>query len=461
MNVLKPLFYKLNILLLAAVCMLFSSCLPNGDQTISFENLIAGGANDDPSDDPSNPSEPGNNDKPSEDEEEKDQAAVVGSDEYKSMERSGFTLIIPRGAVPKTNEKANGHVAFSMSYQENLPDTVIQKLPKGAQIIDKACVKIEPMNFIFNSPLILRSPTQKASNATLLHYNENTGNWDVVPYSCRNDDGTTDAAIIELGYFVLVKPLYADQGLGGVRVKREYLNDDYYYYLTLTPLGGNKENIRRISFASRGKDLYMANVPKGDYSVTISREKRTSWESEPESMDYYTTSNVTVNQSLISSTDGGYENYQGWADIVFNGGKRTDGRTTAWGPVTTPYGTGKFQATLTWINTLDANTDYDLHLYGKEENGKNIHVYYDQKTGGNIALDVDWKEEPGYAIENIYSVSDDLVPGEYTIKVSHFGGKTGTRYNCRVILDGVVVKTVSGAVTTDQGTNDIYTFTLR
>lgn len=457
MNVLKPLFYKLNILLLAAVCMLFSSCLPNGDQTISFENLIAGGTNDDPSNPSDNPSdEPGNNDKPNEDEEEKDQAAVVGSDEYKSMERSGFTLIIPRGAVPTTNENTNGHVAFSMSYvdQANLP--AIDKLPNGAQIIDNASVKIEPMNFIFNSPLILRSPTQKASNATLLHYNENTGNWDVVPYSCRNDDGTTDAAIIELGYFVLVKPLYADQGLGGVRVKKDKLNDNYFYYLTLTPLGENQENIRRISFASKGNDLYMANVPKGTYSVTISREKRASWEAEPESMDYYTTSNVTVSQSL-SSADGGYENYNGWTDINLDNVKWNDGRTEDWGLVTKSYGTGDLQVTLTWVNTsLQKYTDYDLHLYGPD----GIHVYYNQKESGNLALDRDWEKNAGYAVENIYSINNNFVPGEYTVRVYCSKGQKRTRYNCRVIRDGVVVKTVSGAIT-DQKYDEIYTFTLR
>lgn len=447
-------------LALVACCMLqLTACLEDGVETIVIENATL--KDPDKTDEDNKPGEdekPGEGDKPGEDDKpgttEQDKTVVVGSGESATIERVGFKLIVPNGAVPMTSTGEHGKVAFSMQYVQ--PDNLPVPLPYGARQIGDASVKIEPMNFVFYSPLILCSPTQQQPDATLLHYNDYTEKWEVMPFSRRNADGSTDAALITLGYFVLVQYPYADQQLGGVRMRKPYLDDAYYYYLTLTPVDGNANDQRRISFAAKGDDLYMSNVPKGTYAVTISRERRQSWEYPSEQMDYCTTHNVTVANSLVAEGDD-FADYVGWTDIDFTNGKWSVGRTMDWSLMTTSYGTGKFQVTLSWVNaSSNAYTDYDLHLYGPD----GIHIYYDQKTAGNLALDRDCVKEPGYAIENLFSVNDNFAPGEYIIKVQHYGGLTGKRFNCRIILGGQVVKSISGEITEDLGVQEIYRFTL-
>ena len=149
--------------------------------------------------------------------------------------------------------------------------------------------------------------------------------------------------------------------------------------------------------------------------------------------------------------------FSGWTDIKLDNIFWNDGRSDAWGTITTTYGTGKFQATLTWVNPSEAeHTDYDLHLYGPD----NLHVFFTNKKQGCFELDRDWISNPGNAVENIYSVRDNFTPGRYQVKVHHYNGVMGRRYNCRVIINGVVVKSVSGAIGTNKQFDDIYSFNV-
>ena len=70
----------------------------------------------------------------------------------------------------------------------------------------------------------------------------------------------------------------------------------------------------------------------------------------------------------LSEGNGGLDSYTGWTELTENDiawrrvllGKRTS--DSSWGEETKTYGTGKFQATLTWVNVSGNITDYDLHL---------------------------------------------------------------------------------------------------
>ena len=130
-----------------------------------------------------------------------------------------------------------------------------------------------------------------------------------------------------------------------------------------------------------------------------------------------------------------------------------EGRPAAWGEETVTYGTGKFQATLTWINESGNTTDYDLHL--TTPSGE---VYYMNKRQGSFELDRDVIDALGNAVENIYSINDSFERGTYKVRVHHYGGATGKRFNCRILVNGVVVKSVTGVQ--DSGYADIYTFAI-
>ena len=158
--------YKICTLVIGLTAILFTSCLSDGDDTMVLEkgekNEFVDG----------------------------DQTVVVGTNEYADIENGGFTLYVPKGSVPKTNSGDNGRVAFSISHVD-IPDLPCQ-LPTGASIVGRNSIKIEPMNFTFNSPLVLKCPTGGNTNYVLLRYNDytnrfsyNTNKHQEKRYTCR------------------------------------------------------------------------------------------------------------------------------------------------------------------------------------------------------------------------------------------------------------------------------------
>ena len=421
-----------------ALAMSFTSCLSDGDDTIVLED----GENK-PAVTPPPPSG-------------EDQTQVISSSESETFERLGYEITVPYGAVPHTNSGSDGRVAFTVTATEELP----ADLPDNTQIVEGASIKLEPMNFTFNSPITIDVPLHgyEADEVALLYFNESTGSWDVIPFSSVNNDGTASISVIELGQFTLVRLTNEGMAFGGLHIDSEYLEEGYYYYLTVSSSQyASAGEVKRISFSANGDDLYMANIPLGSYYVTVSRELRGNLQTSASDVERYTeTIYVDVNGRLVPG-DGKYDTYTGWTELELSRYNWTDGRPdNAWGEATATYGTGTFQATLTWVNVSSSVTDYDLHLFGP--NG--LHVYYRQKNDGAFELDRDWTSPLGNAIENIYTVSDEITPGEYQVRVHHYSGALGKRYNCRVIMDGVLVKSVSGSIPTNKEFDDIYTFTI-
>ena len=103
---------------------------------------------------------------------------------------------------------------------------------------------------------------------------------------------------------------------------------------------------------------------------------------------------------------------------------------------TVPVGTGDFQATLTWVNNDTRDADLDLHLYGPNE----MHVFYNNEisSDGKLRLDRDWQDEPGSAVENIFSNKGaKLSGGTYRLVVNHFDGSLPIDFSVRVVLNKV------------------------
>lgn len=388
-----------------------------------------------------------------EEEVERDHTSVVSSSQAGVIGADGVNLTIPYGAVPKNSQGQDGQVAFSIQSSDGLP----AQLPEGMQSLSGNGYRIEPMNFVFNSPLTLEVPLNgvNVNNVGLLRYNEYTGGWDEIPFSSVNGTTSATASVLELGEFVLVEKS-ASGTTGGLHIPASCLEQGYYYYLTLTSANDGNE-VERIAFAADGKDLFMSNIPLGTYICTISREARGSLDTPSQGVETSLwTGTVTINTPLNPGS-GGFNTYSGWYEFTaFKNADWSTGRPNEWGEVTVTYGTGEFQATLTWVNTTSSATDYDLHLYGPNS----MHVFFGTKSSGTFELDRDWLTGAGNAIENIYSISENLLPGTYQVKVHHYSGALGKRYNCRIIVNGVVVKSTSGSISANGTFDDIYTFTL-
>lgn len=380
-----------------------------------------------------------------------DETKIISSSESGSVGLDGIKLNVPYGAVPKNSTGSDGKVAFSIKKAEELPAS----LPIGIEIVPGSNVygyKIEPMNFTFNIPLTVEIQTNgdDVSRIALMRFNEYSGYWEEVPFSSINENGVAVSSVLELGHFIIVKK---HEVSGGVHVSGSIFEAGYYYYLTLQSEDSNFS--KRLSFTYNSKDLYMANVPLGTYTCFLTRELRNDLGSSSSGLEYSSVKHVNVTSKLKYGS-GGFSTYQGWTEVYFENNNWFSGRPDGWGDATITYGTGKFQATLTWVNQEGMHTDYDLHLFGPD----NLHVYFSNKRQGAFELDRDWISEPGNAIENIYSVDNDFPSGSYFVKVHHYGGTLNKRYNCRVIMDGVVVTSVTGYINESNQLNEIYTFAI-
>lgn len=378
---------------------------------------------------------------------------IVTSDAGGSFRNNGVTVNVPRGAVPYNASGNSGRVAFSISFNDDLPAS----LPSGTTLLPNGSIKIEPMNFTFNLPIDIRIPLNGSdpSEVSVYWYDASTGQWVLIPFTSINSDGTATISVLELGYFIVVKnPGNSSDVMttGGVHINGCYFENGYTYYLTLTPKNVTGASANKIASTSNGQDLYMAGLAMGVYTVTIVRERIGGDPDSDLTTIWATLPDVEIVNGLIKGS-GDYSTYRGWMEIALVEVHWVSGRPNNWGDATATYGTGKFQATLTWVNVNGDATDYDLHL--STPSGE---VYWRDKRKGAFELDYDWLLSPGNAIENIYSVHDSFDPGTYTVRVHHFGGAPGKRLNCRIIVNGTVVKSVTGAL--DSGYADIYTFTI-
>lgn len=414
---------------IAAIALALSGCLGQGDETIILNPQIDAPATD-------------------------DIARVVSTEQSVSFNHAGYTLNVPKGSVPTNSQGESGRVSFSITQASELP----KSLPDYVTAVNStSAIKVEPMGFIFNSPLTIELPTRgkDLNKVALFQFNEETETWNNLPFSSISSDGTASVSVMKLGYFVLVE--YEQMhGFGGIHIAAPQLDDNYYYYITVYSRDTSNQ-IKTLAISHKGKDIYVSNVPIGRYNLHIAREYKSSFFDMPQSIEYWSgTLDVNVRSRLVSTSES-YDTWQGWTNVNIDNMQWVQGRpSNDWGNPTVTYGTGVYQATLTWVNSYGSETDYDLHLFGPED----LHVYFSNKNQGAFELDRDWVSDLGNAVENSYSISDDYVKGEYVVKVHHYGGVLGKRYYCRVIANGVVIKSTSGSISTRKAYDEICTFTL-
>jgi hypothetical protein len=412
---------------------------------------------------------------------DKDQTLVLATTEYQSgtntvtgtsnsytqLSQSGFILTVPIQAISETTGGNEGKLVFSLEATDDLPRPLPSCLTQIGYV-----AKVEPFNFIFKYPVTLTLPIGSNTNIekiSVYKFNEFTNEWDKIPISGFGNK-TVIVSVLSLGYFVAVTDNCTDTNtLGGLRFIHPENSKKYFYTLTLYAYEGggngyvlNGSHAYTMPLGNGSPDLatYIPYIPKGYYGVYVTREERSTISSEPISIQHYSYVSYAEIETTLNRSGNAINNwngYSGWTDLILNSnGRWIEGRPVIWGNPTVTYGTGKFQATLTWVNASSSATDYDLHLYGPD-----VHVYYSNKSQGCFELDRDWVSEIGNAIENLYSIRDEFPAGEYTVKVHLYGGRTGKEFNCRVLYNGEIVRSIRSSISSSKTYEDIYTFTVQ
>ena len=377
---------------------------------------------------------------------------------------SGYKINIIPGTVPQNSTGSNGTVTFSVETKvtptKDLPTTV-------TRVSD--FIKVGPDGFSFRWPVKVTVPYTGSDPQAikLLYYDALLDKWRIIPANEIDASAKTISAdVINLGYFCagtisssFSKPT-ADDSDGGF----EFQGDpSYYYTLTVASVSNWKYPAQAAWYpnvvgASGSTGSYPAGGPlpkthihlaQATYQIWITRTKPGTLSTLPVIETYTVPASGTISQPVTYS--GPLSTGDGWTTLSMpGGGSWVAGSPTNWPLPTVTYGTGEFQATLTWVTQSGKSSDIDLHLYGPSS----IHVYWSNKTSsdGSLQLDRDWLQSPyGNAVENIYSLKK-MTAGQYTIKVNLYSG-SANNFNLRIIQNGSV-KTYTGTLTSTNSAQD-------
>ncbi|MBS1493766.1 MAG: hypothetical protein JST55_09650 [Bacteroidetes bacterium] len=387
-----------------------------------------------------------------------------------SLDYDEFSLVVRSGDVPTLTGGGAGTVIFSLNTSSTI-ESGYPSIPAGYTVIGKY-LKAGPESFTFNSPIRIYFPAASQStpqNLTVFYYSPSLQTWKIIPTSALDTvKKRIGIDVLTLGYFVLTKSSGGDRaivGPGGCFY--DHLEVWTNYYLTVRSIVPQDPAVLSMyadGFVGRTfSGPIFLGCPIGTTKAIVPLGTIEFWLSysncQGPNFSVYTYTapvSVTVTNPLIFN---GWSTYDAVVYVpigIPSGGTWVQGRPTGtggWAPPTVPYGSGVFQATLTWTNSTSATADMDLHLYGPN----NLHIYYGNRSNSDFSLDRDWQSTQGNATENIYSLRNVMPSGDYTVKVKNYAGATMS-FNTRVILNGAV-SNFSGSLANNVETT-VKTFTI-
>lgn len=388
-----------------------------------------------------------------------------------SLDYDEFSIVVRKGDVPALTGGGAGTVTFSINTSSSI-ESGISAVPAGYTVIGKY-LKAGPESFTFNSPVRIYFPAASQptpQNLTVFYYSPSLQTWKIIPTSALDTvKKRIGIDVLTLGYFVLTKSTSGDRtyaGAGGCVY--DHLEVWTNYYLTVKSIVPQDPSILSLyadGFIGRTfSGPIFLGCPIGTTKAIVPLGTIEFWLSysncQGPNFSVYTYTapvSVTVSDPLIFN---GWSTYDAVVYVpigIPSGGTWVLGRPTGtggWAPPTVPYGSGVFQATLTWTNTSSVASDMDLHLYGPN----NLHIYYGNRTNSDFSLDRDWQRTLGNATENIYSLRNVMPSGEYKVNVKNYAGPSMS-FNTRVIINGASTN-FSGSLGVGQEMN-IRTFTIQ
>jgi hypothetical protein len=382
---------------------------------------------------------------------------------------SGSAISVIAGSVPQNASGQDGQVTFSIETNVEQPASFMPGMSQEGGV-----TKFGPDGFNFRWPVRVALPYSgdgDPGDYTVSFYDAVNESWRVVSSSeVDMNEKVIYADVIELGFFSLTT--LSQNGLQKTNLETsnggfEYGGTTgYFYTLTvasfsnlkypwqLNYFGGNLVGYTGASGHSpTGTPLSPTHIrlPQGDYQIWISRTTPGTLSTLPQIETYSVPASGSLSGPVTYSQTN--QNGSGWVALTLpGGGNWVDGRPDGWPVPTSTYGTGEFQATLTWANISGGkSSDLDLHLFGPND----LHVYYGNypSSDGSLTLDVDNQEDDfGTVAENIYSLSN-FPSGQYTIRVNLFSG-SATNFNLRVIYKGSV-RTFQRSISRENSADNI------
>lgn len=377
---------------------------------------------------------------------------------------SGYAVSVIAGAIPKNVDGQPASVTFSIETSVSAPAS----LPAGAALKGEV-VRFGPDGFYFQWPVRVRMKYPAdvdPSTLTVMFYDLVAARWIALPASGVDPAQkfiTVD--VLTLGYFALAVlsstgKVSTSSAFGGFVFDNP--EPGKWYTLTVRSVSNWVYPWQETWFGSQivgrtgSTGTSVIGGPDSKTYILLPQASYEIWVSVTDGSGVFYTYTLPLSGRITQEVIYGTVT-TGWTPIGMlpSGGSWVLGLPTSWPQPTVTYGTGVFQATLTWVNNSSKVTDYDLHLYGPN----NIHVYYASRTSpdSSFRLDRDWRSALGHATENIYSMRNSFPTGAYRVTVVHYSGSANS-YSVR-ILRGGSVRTYSGS-TSASGETEIASFNL-
>ncbi len=391
--------------------------------------------------------------------------------------QSGYGMEILPGTLPSTDENQNPSSTFSIEADAK----VSNRLSSNFEQAISNYVEMGPRSFNFHFPLQCFFPVEGIEtplDVRVVKYDELKQKWGIVPtISHKGNPNRIGISDINLGTYTLAK--LPDWGVGGHReddkeggIYVEPNSEEYLYCITIKSVSFKfpyQEEFYRdlvgYSFSAGIGNAYplYSQLPQGDYEFLVSRVRTKPADDYKDWHTYREPISLKIDEPLQKSS--GYEFcrsvgecYSNWIRLPLPTDSEgyTQERPLVLPQETKIAGTGKFQATLSWTNTEEKSADLDIHLFGPDS----LHVYFGNPApyGVGFILDIDWQEEYGNAVENIYSISDTWKKGDYALKVHSYYSyyPPPTDFTVRVIQNGSV-KTYNGSAKYNEEKLELYT----
>ncbi len=391
--------------------------------------------------------------------------------------KSGYGMEILPGTLPTTDDNQDPSSTFSIETNAK----VTNRLSSNFEQAISNYVEMGPRSFNFHFPLQCFFPVEGIENPLdirVVKYDELKGKWGIIPTISHKDNpdriGVSD---INLGTYTLVN--LPDWGVGGHREDDKeggiYIdpgNEEYLYCVTIKRVSFKfpyqeefYRNLIGYSFSAGIGNAYplYSQLPQGEYEFWISRAKTYPANDYKDWYTYKEPISLKIDEPLQKSSSYQFcrsigECYSNWIHLQLPADPNgyIKGRPLELPQETKVAGTGKFQATLSWTNTEEKSADLDIHLFGPDS----LHVYFGNSApyDAGFILDIDWQEEYGNAVENIYSISDNWKKGDYALKVHCFYSyyPPPMDFTVRVIHNGSV-KTYNGSAKYNEEKLELYT----
>jgi hypothetical protein len=386
----------------------------------------------------------------------------------------GTKLLVPPNSIPSLANGDPAEVSFTIESGGDLP----KDLPDGMSKIAPV-THFGPEGFIFKDVLWLQFEIPEnltIDQVSVLGFLPDTREYGIIPINYYDEENRiVGASVYELGYYFLVniEGINRDRipsGCGGFRLNYEYSQGWYpgtptlldwadsktYYKIVITKFtptypqdvglwapydpdanGGRRywEFMTPPVTTGWGPNhtigIRTYGIPQGEYTGLLVASYKEFQQDLPICRTYNKEINFTIGAPVVCDQFG----CEGWSQGpgLPNGGTWVDSDCLVYSPVpTTPVCTGDFQATLTWHNGDNGDTDLDLYLYGPD----NLVVSYQNENPGigGIMLDRDVIDDPGPVQENICAPTLSGMPkGAYEVRVDHYDGDEKA-FQVRVIV---------------------------